>query len=91
MADGARRGRAPIDIEEFIVAAIGMEAGRQDAGLAVLTFKHDGAGTITEQNAGRAVFPIKDAAEGFGANDERALHIARADHRVSNRERIEEA
>ena len=80
MADGAGRGRAAIDIELVPIASVGAETGGQNApvrqsAVQLLGLDHDGAGAVAEQDAGRAILPIEDAGEGFGADHQSALEL----------------
>ena len=62
-------GRGPaIDEQQIIVAAVGMELGRQDAAVGLLGAQHQRAGAVAEQHAGRAVVPVEQPAERLGAD-----------------------
>src|SRR4051812_16136397 len=71
--------------------AVGMKLGGEYAALGLLRSKHDRAGTIAEQDAGGAILPIEDAAESLRTDDERGFGRAGAQHRVRDREGVEEA
>ena len=59
--------------------------------LAFRRLEHQCAGTIAEENAGRAVGPVEDAREGLGADDQHALGHAAADIEISGCHGIDEA
>ena len=54
-----------IDIEQLIMRAIGMKFGGKDAARLVAgflaSFEHDSSRPVSEQHAGRPVFPIENA------------------------------
>ena len=56
----------------------------QVAVLAFLRAKDHGGGSIAEQHAGGAIFPVEDSAEGFRPNHQRGLGIAAAKHRAAD-------
>ena len=91
LADGACGRRAPINEQQPIVTAVGMELRGQDALLAILGLEDDGAGPVAEQDAGGAVFPIEDPAERFRADDQRPLGVAAAEHRIGDAQRVEKS
>ena len=96
MADGAGRRRPAVDVELFLVLAVGAEmrgehAAVGDRARALLRFQHDRAGAVAEEHAGRAVAPVEDAREGLRADDQRALPLPGLQHRVGRGERIDEA
>ncbi len=76
--------------EQLLLAAIGMQMGAEDAGLAV-GLEHHRAGAIAEQHAGGAIGPVGHAAHGFGADHQRRPGIAGADELVGHRQAIDEA
>ena len=54
LADRAGGRDAAVDIEQVVVAAVGVEPGGEDAAiLGVLGLQHDRAGAVAEQDAGR--------------------------------------
>ena len=67
-----------------------MQVRRQDAGLGV-RLQHDRAGAVAEQHAGAAVFPVDHPRQRLGADHEDGLVDARADVRVGDAQRVEEA
>ena len=91
LADGAGRRGTAVDEQQIVVAAVGVELGRENAAFALLGAEHERAGAVAEQHAGRAVFPVEDPAEGLGADHQRLVRIARAEHRIGDRQRVEEA
>src|SRR5690606_29087918 len=52
--------------------------------------EHQSAGAITEENAGRAIGPIKDTRESFGTNHQNALCHATADVKICGCQRVNE-
>src|SRR5438045_1787303 len=73
------------------MAAVGMEPRRENAALALLAAEHERAGAVAEQNAGRAILQVKDAAERLRADYQRLRRAAGAKHRIGDRQRIKKA
>ena len=76
------------------MAAVGVEPGGEDAPVAVRlssAFEHDRAGAVAEQDAGRPVLPVEDAAERLRADHQRMIGHAALEHIVGDAERVEEA
>src|SRR5207248_7864723 len=86
--------RAAIDIENVMLAAVGMEMRRQNSALhrAALGYRvqEQRTGPVAEQHAGAAVLPIEDARECLGPDDERRAGLAEAQRVVGNRQRKDE-
>ncbi len=87
---------AAIDVKNIAVAPVGMQVGRQNAPVVVgagtfVGFQHQRACAVAEQDAGGAIFPIDDPAEGFGADHDDALGLARDDQRIGLGQRKDEA
>ena len=59
--------------------------------LGFLGLEHDRAGAVAEQDAGRPVFPVEDAAERLRADHQSVIGHAALHHVVGNRQRVEEA
>ena len=76
-------------MQDLAVAAIGMQVGRQDAGL-LAGFEQDGTSAIAEQHTGGTVIKIENAGEDFGADDQRLARRAAADHGVGHGQGIDE-
>ncbi|ENN85877.1 hypothetical protein RHSP_17726 [Rhizobium freirei PRF 81] len=94
-ADRARRGRPAVDVELFLVRAIGAQACGQHAAIRVgaaplARFENQRTGAVTEENAGRAIRPIEDAGKRLGADDQHTLGKAAANIGVGSRHRIDE-
>ena len=49
----------PSTIEQVVVAAVGVELGREDAAVAVLGLQHERAGAVAEQDAGARGLPSR--------------------------------
>ena len=84
---GAGRGRAAVDIEDVVLAAVGMEMGRQHAAVAGAACRrrvqHHRAGAVAEQHAGAAVVPVEDAREGLGADHQRGARLPERGSKLS--------
>ena len=91
---GGRGGVAATarDAEEIDAVAIGTELGAEepDVGLGGGAH-HDGAGAITKEHAGGAVFPIDDGGEFFGPDHEGVTVTTGADHRTRGVESVDKA
>ena len=90
------RGRAAVDVEDVVLAAVGMKRVGEHAAigrrpLALFGAQHDRAGTVAEQHAGAAIVPVEDAGEGLGANHQCGRGKARLDQAVGHRKAIDEA
>ena len=72
------------------MAAIGMQLAREDA-RRFARLEHHRAGAVAEKHAGAAVLEVEDARKDFGTNHERLAGHARADHRIGDRQRVDEA
>ena len=59
LADRLGGRRPAVDEQQFVVAAVGMQLGRQDAAIAVLGLEHQRAGAVAEQDAGRRDLPSR--------------------------------
>src|SRR3546814_18107070 len=81
-ADRSCRRWSPIDIEQALMLPIGMQSGGQNTAIFILyRLQYHCPSAIAEQDTGRAIIPIHDAAHGFRADNEQ---IGRA----SCRERV---
>src|SRR3546814_7562850 len=71
LADRAGGGNAAIDIEEIVMAAVGVEPRGENALiLGFLGLQYERPGAVPEQDAGGAVLPVEDAAERLRPDDE---------------------
>src|SRR5579871_5433593 len=75
--------RPPVDIEDIVVIAFGVQMRRENASLAgvplrLRTLQHHGASAIAEEDAGTTILPIENARERLGADDERPTSLAGA-------------
>src|SRR3546814_8162913 len=62
LADRAGGGNAAIDIEEIVMAAVGVEPRGENALiLGFLGLQYERPGAVPEQDAGGAVLPVEDA------------------------------
>ena len=92
LADRPGGRGAAVDIEQLIVAAVGMELGREDSAiLGLLDSEQDRSGAVAEQDAGRPVFPVEDPAERLRSDHQSMIGHAALDHIVGDRQRVEEA
>ena len=57
----------------------------------VAGFEHDGAGAVAEQHTRAPVLEIEDAREHFGTDHQRLAGGTGADHRIGDRQRVDEA
>ena len=76
-ADRAGGRGAAVDEQQIVVAAVGVELGREDSAFAFLRAQNERAGAVAEQDTGRSVLPVEDPAERLGPDDERLAGIAR--------------
>ena len=87
---GAGRRGAAIDIEDVVLAAVGMQMGRQDAAAAGrcpgTAFSTSGAGAVAEQHAGAAILPVENARERLGADHQRRPRLAEPQRVVGDRQ-----
>src|SRR3546814_15655930 len=88
-ADRSCRRWSPIDIEQALMLPIGMQSGGQNTAIFILyRLQYHCPSAIAEQDTGRAIIPIHNAAHGFRADNERAVgHSAPEIGRASCRER----
>ena len=95
LADRTRRRGSAIDIEQLVMPPVGMEFRRQHTAprrrVAVASPEHNGARAVAEQDAGRAILPVEDAAERFRPDDQRVGRRACADHAFRDRDGIKKA
>src|SRR3546814_6952283 len=72
LADRAGGGNAAIDIEEIVMAAVGVEPRGENALiLGFLGLQYERPGAVPEQDAGGAVLPVADAAERLRSEERR--------------------
>jgi len=75
--------------QQLLLAAIGMQMGTEDAGLAA-GLEHHRPGPVAEQHAGGAIGPVGDAGQGFGADHQDRGRIAAADELVGHGQGVDE-
>src|SRR3546814_20840075 len=75
-----------------LMLPIGMQSGGQNTAIFILyRLQYHCPSAIAEQDTGRAIIPIHDAAHGFRAANERAVGHSAPDHIVGNGKGVEEA
>ena len=72
------------------LAAIRIELGGQNTGL-ITGLQNHSARTVAKQDAGRAVVPVQDAGEHFGADNQRVFNLAAANHRFGDGHTVNKA
>ena len=95
MPHGAGRGRATVDVESVVVAAIGIEMGREhaafDCAVTLGGLQHHRAGTVSEQDTGRPVLPVENARKGLRADHQCIACLTKPEKIIGDRKRIDEA
>jgi len=76
--------------QQFLVAAVGMDVGGDDAGLGRCA-QHHGAGAVAPQDAVAAIVPVGDARQGFGADHQHVFGRAGLDELVGDAHGVDEA
>src|SRR5439155_23526155 len=79
------------DHELLSLRSVAMEDHGLDADGRVARLQHDGAGSIAEEHARGAVFPVQEARERLSSDPDRVLDRAGDDHTARDRERGYEA
>src|SRR6516165_9447673 len=96
MSNGPGRGRATVDIELRLIAAIGAQShGEHPSVLAraslLLGVEHHGASAVAEQDAGAAVGPIPNSRKSLRTDHQRAPKRTSSHERFFSRQAINEA
>ena len=76
--------------KHVLVAAIGMQFRRENAGLVARGY-HYSASAVTEQDTGAAIVPVEDARVHFCPDHQHMSGLAGADEQIRNRECVHEA
>jgi hypothetical protein len=84
---GRRAGRGA---QQFLVAAVGVDVGGDDAGL-VGCAQHHRTGAVAPQDAVAAVVPVGDARQRFGADHQHVFGRAGLDELVGHAQCVDEA
>ena len=96
MAGLVRLPHRAINIENIAERALRVDVGGEDAAIGtgpadLAGAQQHRAGAVTEQHAGAAVPPVEDARVDLAADHQRGARLADPDHRVGDRQRIDEA
>ena len=83
-------GHMPRHTQNIHMFAIGVQVAGQNA-RCFRRFQHHGAGTVTKQHAGGAVFEIKNTREHFRPNNQCLVRCTGLDHAVRNGQRKNES
>src|SRR5215218_397811 len=90
-ADGTGGRRTAVHEQQIVVTAVRVKLCGKDPALGFLCAQNKRACAVAEQDAGGAVLPVEQPAEGLRANDEGLPGVARSEHRIRDRHRIEKA